>query len=323
MATMKRERWSEADVMALPPAEHDFVEWKGGQFITSSGFRENLEKAISAFANSGGGHLVIGVGDDGQFEGVDRMRGTTSMREWLEQRIGTCVSPPLADFRVHEVERAPDSAIPAGRVVLVIDVGDSALAPHQAESQRVYFYRQAGRSERAPHFYLEALRSRLIGPKLRPELLRLECRRRYRVDGDSFNECRVVFLIHNEGNVAAYKWALVLESVKYDDDDVKRWRFEPSGFPRAAPPSRVKIGDETILPGLIGTHYDNLVGFFVQGQPVTQPDMVEQLKSLMRSVTLTYRAVSEISRGESVVSRLDQVIDVEALAKNIFDVAPE
>jgi hypothetical protein len=132
--TSKRERWTEAEVLSLPVGEHDYFERKGAGFLTDHGFREDLAKVTSALANSGGGHLVIGVSNDGRLEGVEPRRGRTSTREWLEQVISPSVSPGLADFRVHEVEPSTaGSAISPRRVVLVVDISDSMLAPHQAE----------------------------------------------------------------------------------------------------------------------------------------------------------------------------------------------
>jgi hypothetical protein len=92
MTLFKRERWTESDVLALPAGEHDYFERKGGAFLTGTGYRDGLGKALSAIANSGGGHLIIGVADDGQLEGVEPMHGNTSTRDWLEQVVPGCLS---------------------------------------------------------------------------------------------------------------------------------------------------------------------------------------------------------------------------------------
>src|SRR5215218_5083825 len=155
MASPKRTNWSEAEVLALPVGEHDYFDRKSGALLTSGDFRKDMAKALSAFSNSGGGHIVIGVEDDGTFTGVTPLRGKTPTREWLEQVIPNLVSFPLEDFRVHEVVPAMPSAIPGGMVLLVVDVGDSVLAPHQSDPARTYYYREGGHSKPAPHFYLE------------------------------------------------------------------------------------------------------------------------------------------------------------------------
>jgi hypothetical protein len=160
MAIVKRERWLEDEVMALPPGEHDFLERKAGALLASSDFRQDMAKALSALANSGGGHLLLGVRDDGSFDGVPEFKGRQPVREWLEQVLPELLDYPLQDFRVHEVERVSPSTIPIGSVVIVVDVGDSMLAPHQSSTSKIYYYRVGGRSVPAPHFYLETLRGR-------------------------------------------------------------------------------------------------------------------------------------------------------------------
>lgn len=164
---MKKERWTEAELVALPAGEHDYFERKGGDLLTDSGYREKIAQALSAFANSGGGQLIIGVRDDLSIDGVPETRGRTRTRDWIEQLIPNLLIYALQDFRVHEVERDPQSAIPVNRVVIVIEVGDSALAPHQSESNKVYYHRSGGRSEPAPHHYLKMLWSRETYPSRR------------------------------------------------------------------------------------------------------------------------------------------------------------
>ena len=142
MGMVKKQRWTEDEIGNLPAGEHDAFDRKSGMLLDDPKLREKLSKALSAFANSGGGSLIIGVADDGTFDGVlpDRTAHTTT-REWLEQVIPSLLQYPLSDFRVHQVEPAAPSAIPAGRALLVIDVGDSRLAPHQSTVTKLYYCR--------------------------------------------------------------------------------------------------------------------------------------------------------------------------------------
>ncbi len=106
-----RQQWNEADVLALPTGEHDWFERKAGALYDAndlSGIRGALAKASSAFANTGGGSLVLGIEDDGAtFDGLPPARGSTPMREWIEQLVPNLVSYPLVEFRVHEVQPDP------------------------------------------------------------------------------------------------------------------------------------------------------------------------------------------------------------------------
>jgi hypothetical protein len=158
MAIQKKEQWTEEEVEALPKGEQDYFERKAGRLMDSNEHEEKLAKAVSAFANTGGGHLIIGVADDGTFDGVDkRIKGRESAKDWFEKLIPRLVNYPLQDFRVHEVVRSQVSRIPEGRTVVVVDIGDSHLAPHQTAKTKTYYYRSGGKSEPAPHFFLDML----------------------------------------------------------------------------------------------------------------------------------------------------------------------
>jgi predicted HTH transcriptional regulator len=162
----KRDSWTEDQILALPLGEPDAFDRKSGRLLSKPNFEEDLGKALSAFANTGGGHLLLGVQDDGTFDGVPAMtkKGKTTTREWLEQKIPALLDRPLQDFKVHEVVPSSPSSIPAGKVVIVIDVGDSNLAPHQNVSNHIYYFRVGGHSKPAPHFYLDILWNRLTFP---------------------------------------------------------------------------------------------------------------------------------------------------------------
>ncbi|RYG85600.1 MAG: ATP-binding protein, partial [Alphaproteobacteria bacterium] len=255
MTSPKREIWSEADLLAFPTGEHDYFDRKSGLLLTNSDFRNSLGKALSAMSNSGGGHLLIGVEDDGSLTGVPPLRGRTATREWLEQVIPNLVSFPLEDFRVHQVVPSNPSAIPEGRVVVVIDVGDSVLAPHQSEGSRTYYYREGGHSKPAPHFYLETLRNRLVNPTLEASLAEVKLTAAYPHVSNTnsvFVETRLKFVIKNSGRVAAYKWALIVEGTDGAPADRSAdlvFRF--ADFPRGSRSrsSGIRL-DDTILPGL-------------------------------------------------------------------------
>jgi hypothetical protein len=161
MGRTKKERWSEEEILSLPSGELDYFDRKSGAIVNDKDFQKKLAKALSAFANSGGGHLILGVEDDGTVDGVPKVhKGRASTREWLEQAIPELVSYPLQDFRVHEVDPSNPTSIPAGKVVIVIDVGDSERAPHQDTFTKMYYHRVGGHSVPAPHIYLESLRLR-------------------------------------------------------------------------------------------------------------------------------------------------------------------
>jgi len=93
----KREGWTEEQVSALPLGEHDAFDRKSGRLLSDPDFEKDVGKELSAFANSGGGHLLLGVQNDGTFDGVPVIKkGRTTTREWLEQKIPALLDRVLA-----------------------------------------------------------------------------------------------------------------------------------------------------------------------------------------------------------------------------------
>lgn len=162
---MKEPReWDEEYVLSLPLGEHNWVEMKGRRTVdlTVSGVleskvRDDLSKAISALANSGGGVLVLGLKELPNGWAVDdggvalSIKGRMSTREWLEDVIPNLVEESLINFNVYVITRGSEnSQIEEGRGVLVVEVGDSEQAPHQAGDNK-YYARVGGKSRPIGH----------------------------------------------------------------------------------------------------------------------------------------------------------------------------
>src|SRR5258708_32636692 len=97
MIFVKRENWTEEQLNELLCGEHDYFDRKSGALFDTpdrNSLLDTLAKAASAFANSGGGHLILGVTDVGVPDGVPRISsGRTTTRDWLEQKL-----PQLLDY---------------------------------------------------------------------------------------------------------------------------------------------------------------------------------------------------------------------------------
>jgi predicted HTH transcriptional regulator len=93
MTFVKRENWTEEQVTELPTGEHDYFERKSGKLFDVSdrnGLLDTLAKGASAFANSGGGHFILGVTDAGELNGVPHIwSGRTSTRIGLSRKYLT------------------------------------------------------------------------------------------------------------------------------------------------------------------------------------------------------------------------------------------
>jgi len=178
--------WDEAYVLSLPLGEFDWLEIKNrrGLDLTMStvregDVRENMAKAVSAFANSGGGQLVYGlinptapagkwIVDDGGI--LTTVKGKTETREWLEDIIPNLVEFPLSLFNVYAIlPSGPDSQLALNRAIYIIDIGDSPQAPHQSTYDNRYYARVGGKSRPLGHRLVSDIMGRRQHPKIELE----------------------------------------------------------------------------------------------------------------------------------------------------------
>ena len=168
--------WTLARLTELGPDEHDFQEFKGSAWLwdgkgVAGWFHAALSKQVSAFANSAGGRLFIGIDDLGQPDGgvpVGIKPGGT--RSWLEDVVRAAVSPNLTRFNVFELRGAAGAVIGPEHAIYVIEVPGSDEAPHQAVDHR-YYLRIAGKSQPMGHVHVQDVLRRTRSPVV--ELVRL------------------------------------------------------------------------------------------------------------------------------------------------------
>jgi hypothetical protein len=317
---LKRERWTETEIASLPLGEHDYLERKSGRLIDQEDFRGKMAKALSAFANSGGGHIVFGVEDDGMITGMLPNRGNTALREWFEQSLPGLVAFPLQDIRVHEVVPAIESAIPAGKVVIVVDIGDSSLAPHQSIIDQRYYYRVAGHSMPAPHFYIETLRNRLTKPSLEVDLNDIELQDAYPFQDGVFVELLLNCVVINKGRIAAYRWHLHLDGTDGDltgrESDIY---FDDRRFPRPRPRGGITItGDPTLLPSL-GRQVKLPFGLFLRASPNDPESVKADLRAMLHSeFCIRLRVITETSPGDTTRYPLCNSGGLETVLERMF-----
>ncbi|MCA3632943.1 MAG: ATP-binding protein [Methylobacterium sp.] len=304
---VKRSQWTEADVLALGPYEHDSFERKGGRILDKSDdFENTLAKALSAFANSGGGSIVLGMKDDGTFDGLPLAKeGRASTRDWLETKIPHLLDYPLSDFRVHIVVPSTPSLIPAEKIVIVVDVGDSAAAPHQSKRDKIYYRREGGRSVPAPHFYIELLRQRLTSPNLVAESITWEVDGAYETAEESTLRValKLKYRIRNVGRVAATHWAINARHFSWPDGvDIRASDVQP----RLG--DNIRVGSRAILPDC--TYIEELK-FALQLRPIDRStrSVADSLDLFISNLTLKYQIATESSPGEPVDLTLASICD--------------
>jgi hypothetical protein len=317
---VKREHWTEADLDSLPAGEPDAFDRKSGRlFDKQDEFFNKVAKALSAFANSGGGSLILGVTDDGTPDGLPTTVGRTPMRDWLEQKVPTLLDYPLSDFRVHVVVRDNASRIPSEKEVIVIDVGDSAAAPHQSKRDKCYYRREAGHSVPAPHFYLELLRQRLTNPVLELSLRSFEPVEAYEHENGLFVGAWLKFEVSNVGRVAAYDWQLNCRQLANDKIPQERLKsdFRFQKFPKGdGSYSRGTPINKTILPGC---NYWEWIAIGIQLRPRARAEnaVLGEIETMIAGLTLFFQIATETSPGELQPVALAAVIDTDELLVSI------
>lgn len=152
------EDWTEADLLDLSSGETDEYEFKSSK-IGINDLMKEIQVAASAFWNSGGGVLFVGLDDRGRIDGgISDTVGRQRLRDWVDRVISQV--EPNGPYMVKTISgEGEQSAIAADNVVLVIAYGESRSAPHMAPDKR-YYVRAGTHSDPAGHFLVEAIRAR-------------------------------------------------------------------------------------------------------------------------------------------------------------------
>ncbi len=152
------EAWTEADLAALSEGETDEYEFKSSR-INVSDLTKEIQVAASAFWNSGGGVLIVGIDDNGTIDGgISDLMGRQRLRDWVDRVISHV--EPAGPYLVKTIySDGENGAIRDGHCVLVIAYGESNSAPHMAPDKR-YYVRAGAHSDPAGHFLVESIRAR-------------------------------------------------------------------------------------------------------------------------------------------------------------------
>jgi len=142
----------EADILALREkeiGESRVLDYKREMYTSGDADKRDLACDISAFANSSGGFLIVGVECDEEankpteITGIDKSNAESRIESVCLDRI----DEPLSHGRDYRLQ--PVSLSSSDRVVLVIQVFESLRAPHMVSFQKQrYFYIRHGRQSR-------------------------------------------------------------------------------------------------------------------------------------------------------------------------------
>jgi len=142
----------------FPKEESDEIEFKSSLTSISDG-KKKLRKAISAFANSGGGTFVIGINDGGDADGGwEPTIGRQSIEDWVDSIANTV--EPIARVKCNLISDATNrGTIDQGKFVIAVRIYPSEAAPHMAPDSK-YYIRAGAHSVPARAFVVEALWAR-------------------------------------------------------------------------------------------------------------------------------------------------------------------
>lgn len=308
MGGMLRTQWTTDEIDAFPSGEHDYFDRKSGRLISKSDFQADLAKAFSAFANSGGGHILIGVADDGTIDGVPQTKGRTCTREWIEQIIPNLVEPVPTAFRVH-LALDSKNTIPDGKAVIVIDIDDSQMAPYQARNNKIYYHRVGGHSVPASHFFLEALRNRTLSPSFSISLNNAKI---IRVVDDKeifFVQLLLHLSVRNDGNITPSIWHIDLldnENRIASDKPIQRFDFP---FIAVRYLEHQLIHNMPILPGQ-SKEITEVIGISIERSNI-EGDPAEQVVNTLSNTKFAAKLVTNNHAGEP------QILDTKPILKQI------
>ncbi len=142
----------ESDIQSLKErevGESRILDYKGEMYSNSDGDKRDLACDITAFANSSGGFLIVGVECDEEANRPTEIIGIdqTNAESRVESVCLDRVDEPLSNGRDYRLRVVPQSN--SSRVVLIVQVFESLRAPHMVSFQKQrYFYVRHGKQNR-------------------------------------------------------------------------------------------------------------------------------------------------------------------------------
>jgi hypothetical protein len=108
--------------------------------------KKELAKDITAFANTSGGFLILGVDKSYKITGLDSIIQNKSIDEWLNQILSSNIEPQVFYFDP-KIIQIPES----DKVLVIIHVPESTKKPHIVTEWNNYFVRINDSSKVANH----------------------------------------------------------------------------------------------------------------------------------------------------------------------------
>lgn len=184
-------------------ASNDREPWIRDKRLTEVA-KKVLGKALSGFANSAGGVLVLGLDARRGEDGVD---AAADLRPFQQLRLfETLVTQAVSDLLQPKHSTIRVAAIPSSAATdtgfIAIDIPRSERRPHRSEAsgQKQYFKRTAGATFPMEHYDIEDAFRRHTTPDL---ILDYQLGTGVRIGGISQVECVLDLFLVNQGDVTA------------------------------------------------------------------------------------------------------------------------
>jgi hypothetical protein len=144
------------DLSQLPSGETDEFGFKSSLIKHKDQLKNDLCRAVSAFANSGGGTFIAGVDGEGAPDGgLSLDIGKADLRDWVDKVVRNVAPTPNYEVRFG-VASDGRGRIDGDKKVLVVVVKESTIGPHMAHDNK-YYIRAGTHTEPARHFIVEAI----------------------------------------------------------------------------------------------------------------------------------------------------------------------
>lgn len=192
--------WQESDLQNLisnQVEENINLDYKAAAGLAKTDAKKaDISKDVSSFANSEGGVLVYGMVESGRLPtNIDPIDPGAISREWLEQVINSNIQRRIDGIRINSVAL---SEINAGKVVYVVEVPQSTMAPHQANDKK-YYKRFNFQSVPMEDYEMRDVANRRRNPIVKAKLTL----GRFNPRGPEYTSATASLILKNEGQVLA------------------------------------------------------------------------------------------------------------------------
>ena len=305
--TRAKKMKSASDAM-VAKSESEWVDFKGEFDYKKHGSKQELVKDIVAFANSGGGYILVGVTDDGKAN-----PNTDAFKDFkekdiseLENAIDSCTGGCSKDVRIEKTLQNRDGIeivllkiYPSPYPLLLTDNGgyQSGTKQKSAFNRGTMYIRSGSRSMPADNSYLKEKITELVksnSKKVPSELAKFKMR--VQQTGFSSSDTKYSFEIINTGGVIN-RAELLIRSEGLAKKDIQGWHALEMDINNLKTNSRHNFSISITPPLFATANTIRAIEFKIFGI-AENGDEDSAYVELIRTSHNVFRAVQEIQNGD-------------------------